>query len=97
MKPRHAGNPETAPAFDDIRQVNAMPYNVGCMMFSGDPMSCKCITSQGSQVDGVAVDRCISRATGDHEFNPYSGNNIGGRITTANIGETVKTGQVSVN
>lgn len=97
MKPRHAGNPETAPAFDDIRQVNAMPYNVGCMMFSGDPMSCKCITSQGSQIDGVAVDRCIARATGAHEFNPYSGNNIGGRITSANIGETVKTGQVSIN
>ena len=66
-------------------------------MVKDDRSSCRCFTNQGSEIQDIDNGLCVARATGRYEFNPYSGDALSGRIASANIGETVKTGQVAIN
>lgn len=52
--PRLAGRPESAPLYDEVRQVVAMPAVVGCVR-SGP--RCSCFTDQGSDA-GYTVEAC---------------------------------------
>lgn len=64
--PRVRARPETAPAFDQVRQVKVMPVVVGCMAVRD---RCKCFTQQGTDA-GLSVGEC--RAWLDRPpFNPY--------------------------
>ncbi len=64
--PRVRGRPETAPAFDQARQVKVMPVVVGCMAVAE---RCKCFTQQGTDA-GLSGGEC--RAWLERPpFNPY--------------------------
>lgn len=64
--PRLAGRPESAPIYDAVRVVKAMPVVLGCVSM---PRRCTCITEQGTDA-GLSDDQC--RAWLDNPpFNPY--------------------------
>ena len=94
FKERSTGRPETAPAYDDVRKVNAMPQLKGCIRVEG---RCGCFTQQATQIKNVPDDRCIAIANGDIEFDPYSGDITSGRITKTDFAATVQTGQPVIN
>jgi zona occludens toxin len=64
--PRVSSKPESAPAYDHLRQIVAMPIVVGgyCV---GD--TCKCITNQGSDT-GLSSSECRSWIS-NPPFDPY--------------------------
>lgn len=65
--PRIPDKPETAPAYDHLRQVVNMPLVTGAVCFRG---RCKCVTQQGTDV-GLSSDQC--RAWLDSPpFDPYT-------------------------
>jgi len=64
--PRLSSKPETAPAYDHLRVVVAMPLVVGGMCVDGE---CKCITQQGSNA-GLSTAECKSWLA-NPPFNPY--------------------------
>lgn len=64
--PRLAGRPESAPIYDPVRVVKAMPVVLGCVSMRA---RCSCITEQGTDA-GLTDDQC--RAWLDNPpFNPY--------------------------
>jgi len=64
--PRASSKPESAPAFDHLRVVVAMPIVAGGVCMG---VKCKCLTQQGTD-SGMSSDEC--RAWLDHRpFNPY--------------------------
>lgn len=65
--PRLSGRPESAPIYDSIRVVKAMPVVLGCVSMRS---RCRCITEQGTDA-GLTDDQC--RAWLDNPpFNPYA-------------------------
>jgi hypothetical protein len=64
--PAVAGLPHTAPAYQSIAKVTAMPIVVGCVSQS---KQCKCYTSQGTPVD-MSIDACFLRIA-HTAFNPF--------------------------
>lgn len=54
FEPRLRGRPESAPLYDALRQVVAMPVVVGCV---ATRTRCQCVTEQGSDA-GYSVDEC---------------------------------------
>ena len=65
--PRVSSRPESAPAFDQLRKVVAMPVVVGCMQFKGVT---KCFTQQGTDagLDAREAHELLARP----RFDPYS-------------------------
>lgn len=64
--PRLAGRAETAPLYDGIRQVVALPVVAGCMAIG---KRCSCYTEQGSD-SGYSVQECRAWLESP-PFNPY--------------------------
>lgn len=92
FKPRTVGHPETAPAYDNIRNVTAMPIKAGCYMATNVKTSCKCVTQQGTPIEGYPLDNCLKEVAGNMEFNPYTDDKLVGKTATADVAETLKTG-----
>lgn len=67
-KPAIPGRPETAPAFDEIRRVSAMPLISACVQ-SAD--RCTCYSQQGSRLNEISPERCAEILKGGKLFNPY--------------------------
>ena len=65
--PRHPNYPESAPMYDQLRQVKVMPQLVGCV--ETKKKGCTCQTQQGTRVQ-VTDDFC-RRYLEDPPFNPY--------------------------
>lgn len=65
--PRISSMPETAPAFDEIRKVQAFPLVAGGVCFKGE---CKCFTQQGTD-SGLNHDECLT-AINNPRFDAYS-------------------------
>lgn len=66
--PRNLNRPESAPAYDELRQVTAMPIIAGCIASS---RKCLCYTQQGTPIELIQEEYC--RKTADNpEFNPYA-------------------------
>jgi zona occludens toxin len=65
--PRVSNMPETAPAFDDVRKVQAFPVVAGGVCFKGE---CKCFTQQGTNA-GLNHDECLI-AINNPRFDAYS-------------------------
>lgn len=65
--PRVSNMPETAPAFDDVRKVQAFPVVAGGVCFQGE---CKCFTQQGTNA-GLNHDECLT-AINNPRFDAYS-------------------------
>lgn len=66
FKPRLNGRPESAPLYDGIRQVVAMPAVAGCM---ATPRRCTCYTEQGSE-SGLSDAECRAWLKSP-PFNPF--------------------------
>lgn len=64
--PRVSDRPESAPAFDTLRQVVNMPLTVGGVCFKG---VCKCVTQQGTDA-GLSSDLC-KKWIDNPPFDPY--------------------------
>lgn len=54
FQPRLRGRPETAPIYDEVRKVVAVPAVVGCIQ---SRTRCSCVTEQGSDA-GYSVEEC---------------------------------------
>ena len=65
--PRVSNMPETAPAFDEVRKVQAFPVVAGGVCFKGE---CKCFTQQGTNA-GLNHDECLI-AIDKPRFDAYS-------------------------
>lgn len=65
--PRVSSRPESAPAYDEIRKVSAMPVVVGCMVFKGRT---RCYTSQGT--DAGLDEREAAQWMQSPRFDPYA-------------------------
>lgn len=65
--PRVSSRPESAPAFDQVRKVSAMPVIVGCVSFMGQT---KCFTQQGT--DAGLDNREAADLLAQRRFNPYA-------------------------
>lgn len=66
FKPRLNGRPESAPLYDGIRKVVAMPAVAGCM---ATPKRCTCYTEQGSE-SGLSDAECRAWLKAP-PFNPF--------------------------
>lgn len=64
--PRLSIMPETAPVYDEIRQVKSLPSVVGCIQSASD---CRCYTSQGTDVL-FTRELCLSWIK-QRPFNPF--------------------------
>ena len=64
--PRVSDRPESAPAFDALRQVVNMPVVVGGLCFKGE---CRCVTQQGTDA-GLSSHLC-ERWIKNRPFDPY--------------------------
>ena len=62
----------TAPAYDHLRQVRAMPYPSACVM---NVKRCRCYPEQGTPLDTLPDDECRRFAT-TPTFNPYEGEDM---------------------
>lgn len=65
--PRHPNYPESAPMYDQLRQVKVMPQVVGCIATS---KKCECVNQQGTK-ESVTDDFC-HRYIDNPPFNPYA-------------------------
>lgn len=64
--PRIYGQPESAPIYDQVRVVKALPFVAGCVQLAA---SCRCYTDQSTRVD-MDDDQCRSWLQ-KPKFNPY--------------------------
>lgn len=64
--PRHPNYPESAPIYDTLRTVKAMPQVVGCIQ---TPNNCTCVSQQGTKLE-VTESFCRSYVL-NPPFNPY--------------------------
>lgn len=69
FRPRVANQPETAPAYDDIRHVKTMPLLAGCIASDDD---CACFTQQGTRIQMLPNECRASLSVLSRRFNPYS-------------------------
>ena len=69
FKPAVPGRPETAPAFNRLRQVVTMPVVSACIQ---SEQHCICYTQQGSRIADMSEDTCRFRVEQGHQFDPYS-------------------------
>jgi len=65
--PRISSRPESAPAFDQLRQVRAMPVVAGAMC---NAKGCRCVTQQGTNA-GLSDDECRAWLA-NPPFDPYT-------------------------
>jgi zona occludens toxin len=66
--PRSPNAPESAPVYDDLRKVVAMPSIVGCV---SSAKSCRCYDQRGFQVVAVTASFCSDWIASGGHFNPY--------------------------
>lgn len=66
--PSITGRPETAPAFDSVRKISAMPLVSACLKSA---TRCLCYTQQGTRLPEISVDRCDEILNSGKMFNPY--------------------------
>lgn len=66
FEPRFRGRPESAPLYDDLREVVAMPAVIGCMRMRA---RCSCVTEQGTDV-GYSQAECEAWLSSP-PFNPW--------------------------
>lgn len=66
FKPREVGRPETAPAYDGLLKVTAVPTLAGCV---SSATACNCYTSQGTPYP-MEYDECKIYMQRPH-FNPF--------------------------
>lgn len=66
FRPRLQGRPESAPLYEQLRQVVAMPAVVGCVATRA---RCSCFTEQGSDA-GLSADECRAWLKSP-PFNPF--------------------------
>ena len=64
--PRVSNKPESAPAYDALRVINAMPVVIGALCMGE---SCKCYTAQGTDA-GLSAAECRQWLT-NRPFDPY--------------------------
>lgn len=67
--PKHPDYPESAPIYDGLRSVKAMPIVIGCVSMDN---KCKCITQQGTDA-GLSQEMC-NRRLKNRYFDPYREN-----------------------
>jgi len=68
FQPRLDTYPETAPAYDEIRQVKTMPRIAGCIASDSD---CRCFTQQGSVIP-MSLPACrFQLSSVNRRFDPY--------------------------
>lgn len=68
FKPVVPARPETARAYDALRQVVTMPVISACLQSA---KSCICYTQQGSRVADMSQDSCVDYVSNGVHFNPY--------------------------
>lgn len=68
FKPVMPGRPESAPAFDKLREVVVMPRISACLRSAS---SCICYTQQGSRIADMSEGSCIDYLAQGTHFNPY--------------------------
>jgi len=66
--PRVSFRPESAPAYDDVRKVSAMPIITGCVQSGG---RAKCFTQQGTDA-GLTDQEAAAWLREGGRFNPYA-------------------------
>lgn len=72
FQPRLDTYPETAPAYDEIRQVKTMPRIAGCIASDSD---CRCFTQQGTVV-AMSLPACrLQLSSVNRRFDPYRSEN----------------------
>lgn len=87
--PRLAGRPETAPQYDSMRQVKAMPLAVA---FVASKTRCRAYTQQGTVVE---MDDAMCRAGVEHSrFNPYADPVAPGQVQQAQQTQTAEAPKV---
>ena len=86
FRPRYMGHPESAPAYDSMRQIKAMPLVYACI---ADSDRCQCYTDQATRID--MVDGECRKHLQNTVYNPYKENTNGG------IGSTFYASQVPEN
>lgn len=88
--PRVSSKPESAPAYDHLRAVVAMPVVAGGMCTKS---RCVCVTQQGTNA-GLTVDECRAWLR-DQPFNPYQGFVANAGASTSAVGGTASAGTPS--
>ena len=73
FRPRYMGHPESAPAYDTMRQVVSMPTVYACI---ADADRCQCYTDQSTRID--MVDSECRKHLQNTVYNPYKKNGDGG-------------------
>lgn len=68
LTPVVPNRPETAPAYDSLRTVKAMPWPNACIQ-SAD--RCQCYTAQGTRLNDITPDRCRMIIKEGGIFDPY--------------------------
>lgn len=68
FKPRIEGRPETAPAYDKLRQVRSVPIIAGCVL--SEAKGCQCYTQQATRYD--VPDLVCREIVDGNVFNPYA-------------------------
>jgi zona occludens toxin len=81
--PRISNRPETAPAYDHLRVVVAMPIVTGAICING---KCKCLTNQGTDA-GLSPDECHAWTT-NRPFNPYLAASENSSAHSQNLGSS---------
>ena len=72
FQPRLDSFPETAPAYDEIRQVRTMPRIAGCIASESD---CQCFSQQGTAIP-MAPPECRRQLSNiNRRFDPYRSDN----------------------
>ena len=61
--------PETAPAYDGLRQVVSMPMVSACL---ASATNCRCYTQQGSAIYDMTIENCRAYLEQGRHFNPYA-------------------------
>ncbi|MEW6563601.1 MAG: zonular occludens toxin domain-containing protein [Pseudomonadota bacterium] len=97
-KPVVPGRPETAPAYDELRKVSAMPWPHACIQSA---TRCSCYSQQGTRLHDIEEARCRQLVEQGGLFNPYEVPNDEGRggrpapSTSAHSGDAVRSPPVS--
>jgi zona occludens toxin len=68
FRPRLAGRPETAPAYDELRQVKAFPRIAGCAL--SERKGCECYTQQATRYP--VPDQVCREIVEGNVFDPYA-------------------------
>ena len=94
--PRVSSVPESAPAYDAVRQIVAMPVVAGGVCKGGD---CKCYTQQGTVVQSMTSDACktwMDAPPFDHYAAPVSRSAAAGKTLVSTPSAPPETAPVPV-